>query len=84
MPGFDGTGPAGKGPVTGGGFGMCNSTPRRGAGRGRARFANYSQQSNPQAPKTEKTMLEEQLSIMQEQIKLVTLRLDELKPKTDA
>ena len=24
MPGFDGTGPAGRGPMTGGGFGRCN------------------------------------------------------------
>ncbi|MBN1502155.1 DUF5320 domain-containing protein [Candidatus Woesearchaeota archaeon] len=45
MPGYDGTGPRGEGPMTGGGFGYCNSNvqpgtpvrPRfggRGAGRG--------------------------------------------------
>lgn len=50
MPGFDGTGPAGMGPMTGGGRGWCNPSrsfayrgyapffnlvrPRRGIGRG--------------------------------------------------
>ena len=43
MPGFDGTGPRGKGPRTGRGLGTCkggktkNSRPRRGLGR-RNRF----------------------------------------------
>jgi len=34
MPGFDGTGPRGQGPMTGGGRGRCNPY---GAGRGRGR-----------------------------------------------
>jgi len=40
MPGFDGTGPMGAGPMTGGGWGYCNpagrysGTPRYGLGRG--------------------------------------------------
>ena len=29
MPGFDGTGPGGQGPLTGGGFGYCNPAARR-------------------------------------------------------
>lgn len=29
MPGFDGTGPGGQGPMTGGGFGYCNPAARR-------------------------------------------------------
>lgn len=33
MPGMDGTGPYGKGPVTGGGFGRCTKT-RGSGGRG--------------------------------------------------
>ncbi|MDI6796036.1 MAG: DUF5320 domain-containing protein [Desulfatibacillaceae bacterium] len=32
MPGFDGTGPRGMGPQTGGGFGRCNPANRQGAG----------------------------------------------------
>lgn len=52
MPGFDGTGPRGQGPMTGGGFGRCSGTgygmrPRfgrggrwgRGWGTGQGRFA---------------------------------------------
>lgn len=38
MPGFDGTGPRGQGPMTGGGFGRCTgggSGPGFGAGFGR-------------------------------------------------
>lgn len=40
MPGFDGTGPMGAGPMTGGGWGRCNPSgayygaPRYGMGRG--------------------------------------------------
>ena len=46
MPGGDGTGPRGKGPMTGGGLGRCaegawpnqgNDRPRQGRGRGRGR-----------------------------------------------
>jgi hypothetical protein len=36
MPRFDGTGPAGRGPMTGGGRGFCNP---RGIGAGRGRYA---------------------------------------------
>ncbi|MEW6202541.1 MAG: DUF5320 family protein, partial [bacterium] len=32
MPGFDGTGPMGMGPMTGGGFGFCAPGARRGVG----------------------------------------------------
>lgn len=46
MPGFDGTGPAGRGPGSGGGFGICGAgrlglrNPRSGRwfGRGAGRF----------------------------------------------
>ncbi len=42
MPGFDGTGPRGDGPMTGGGFGYCadgerTNYPRRGLGLARGR-----------------------------------------------
>jgi hypothetical protein len=43
VPGFDRTGPLGKGPLTGGGFGYCSRTETPdmgfGYGRGSARFA---------------------------------------------
>ena len=39
MPGLDGTGPSGKGPMTGGGFGRCSDQDnvKPGTGRGFAR-----------------------------------------------
>ncbi len=36
MPGLDGTGPNGQGPMTGGGFGLCPGSRRRSGGRGMA------------------------------------------------
>ena len=54
MPGLDGTGPAGQGPMTGGGFGRCanNSaeiSPRgRGLARGRCRGNRYNATQNVQ------------------------------------
>lgn len=40
MPGFDGTGPSGEGPMTGGGFGYCNPA-RAGYGRPYGRGYGY-------------------------------------------
>ena len=54
MPGLDGTGPGGQGPMTGGGFGRCtdsaNSTRPigRGLGGGRRRGNRYNAASNNQ------------------------------------
>ncbi|GAU09653.1 DUF5320 domain-containing protein [Desulfoplanes formicivorans] len=45
MPGFDGTGPRGQGPMTGGGFGRCSGTGygmRPGFGRGGNRARAWS------------------------------------------
>jgi hypothetical protein len=38
MPGFDGTGPSGEGPMTGGGFGYCRPGRRSAYGPGSASF----------------------------------------------
>ena len=38
MPGMDGTGPMGQGPLTGRGLGPCGCGMRRGFGRGLGRF----------------------------------------------
>ena len=56
MPGIDGTGPGGLGPMTGGGFGRCaeSGTSKklqgRGLARGRCRGNRYNAFSNNQAP----------------------------------
>ncbi|MCK4391184.1 MAG: DUF5320 domain-containing protein [Desulfobacterales bacterium] len=42
MPGFDGTGPFGEGPMTGGGFGYCGTGRRPGYGfRGRPFYGRF-------------------------------------------
>jgi hypothetical protein len=46
MPGFDGTGPAGRGPMTGGGRGFC-SPWGMGGGRGRYAFPRWPGYANP-------------------------------------
>jgi hypothetical protein len=38
MPGYDQTGPAGSGPMSGGAFGPCNPASTEDAGRGRGRI----------------------------------------------
>ena len=52
MPNRDGTGPEGKGPRTGRGFGRCGSNsdpdtqPRRGFGRGAAQGRGFGRRAN--------------------------------------
>jgi hypothetical protein len=49
MPGFDGTGPDGRGPRTGRGMGKCGTAQGRGQGRGRfGRFADQQDTMTPQ------------------------------------
>lgn len=69
MPGFDGTGPAGVGPMTGRGMGPCGRGMARGYGRGRcfARFgvASY---NDVDMLKSEEKSLENELKFIREQI----------------
>lgn len=106
MPGFDGTGPRGQGPMTGGGFGPCNQRAgrgqygggrgmQRGMGRGRGggygmsarRFSGwYAGPPNPagrwgfQAPSSgeEMEVLKEQAGALEEELKAIKSRIDEL------
>lgn len=76
MPGFDGTGPQGQGPMTGGGFGRCTHTagygmrPRfgRGNGQGRRWGTGYAAGTPAaMAPADRKQILDDQItSLMQE------------------
>ena len=58
MPGMDGTGPLGQGPMTGGGFGRCNPNADpaayggRGMGRGRGYRRYYRRNFNQAADTT--------------------------------
>jgi len=73
MPGFDGTGPQGFGPMTGRGLGPCGCGMRRGFGRGfRRRFPVVTE-------KEEKQILEYELKDIEAEKREVEKRLKELK-----
>ncbi len=93
MPGFDRTGPRGEGPLTGRGLGPCGRGLgfRRGFGRGfgrgrgfgfrRAYAYDYGDVA-PVAPaltkEQEKTMLESEMKILQEDLEAIKKRIKEL------
>ncbi len=82
MPGFDGTGPLGQGPMTGGGFGFCGRGYGRGIRRGRGfgmgrgfgrRFwgaapLNYSPEDELEMLKREKELLEQDIAALEKEI----------------
>ena len=92
MPGFDGTGPRGQGPFTGGGRGFCVGYPvgnkkaalgRGGFGRGRRsgrRGYGYwaAQDSTVNTAKSETEMLNEQARFLQEELKVIQQRIKTL------
>jgi hypothetical protein len=95
MPGFDGTGPLGEGPMTGGGFGYCTPTGtrrfsqgrfpfgRRAFGRGRG-FRNRFFRANQPAmenlsPENEKQYLEDELKCLEKEIETIKERIKEFK-----
>lgn len=87
MPRMDGTGPMGQGAGTGRGMGPCGGGQaygRRGVGRGRGfgwrRFWGYYPAPSP-SKKEEGEMLLEEAEILEEDLKAVKARLDQLKNK---
>lgn len=74
MPGFDGTGPRGMGPMTGRGMGPCGGG--YGYGRGVRYGASYPSRITK---KEEREILENELDAIQEEMNDVKSRLDELK-----
>lgn len=76
MPGFDGTGPRGMGPMTGGGRGLCNPRGTRGLRRGVA-FRSYPDLTADQELET----LRSQAQAMSEQLEQIQKRLQELEGK---
>jgi len=88
MPGFDGTGPLGSGPMTGWGLGPCGAGMawRRGGrfwgrGLGWQRFGAYRPWGYPAAPvdkKDEAEMLKENAGYLEEELRAIKARLDEL------
>ncbi len=96
MPRYDGTGPVGSGPMTGHGSGYCIGLqerpmwgalcrrppgwrPRWGRGAQGRQFAAYVPQG--EGSSEERTYLEEQASMLQEQLERVNQRIEELGDK---
>ncbi len=92
MPAQDGTGPEGRGPLTGRGLGPCRREPgfRRGLGRGVGRGFGYRRfwsqaPAQPAYPETDLTkeeqikILEEESKVIGEELKAVKEKLEELK-----
>jgi hypothetical protein len=78
MPGFDGTGPAGQGTMTGRGLGPCGCGMRRGFGRGFGRRLGFRQQvvlTNEE----EKKILEAEFKEIELEKQEIEKRLKELK-----
>ena len=85
MPGRDGTGPRGQGPMTGGGFGPCAGNRAFGVnvgrvGLGRRQGAGYGFRARVDyaAPESEKESLRLQKELLENRLKQVESRLDNL------
>ncbi len=79
MPGFDGTGPLGQGPMTGRGFGPCGLglgwRRRFGAGRGLGRYFGWRW---PQTKEEEKQALADYKKALEEELEDVEKGIKEL------
>jgi len=97
MPGFDGTGPRGMGPMTGGGRGFCNPrgvgtafrsygvSPRRGYGYQSYGAGPITPSAVPFAPQMtreqELGLLKDQADMVKQQLKDIESRIQELQAK---
>ena len=95
MPGYDGTGPEGRGPMTGRGMGPCGRGFGRGFGRGRGRgFGRWFGLSMPAFAETayeptkeeqaqmlaeEAKAIEEEQKALKEELEYIKKKLKELK-----
>ena len=78
MPGFDGTGPAGQGTMTGRGLGPCGCGMRRGFGRGFGRGLGYRRQV-ALTKDEEKKILEAELKELNLEKQDIEKRMKEIK-----
>ena len=80
MPGFDGSGPRGMGPMTGGGRGLCamplpRTWSRYAAG---AAHARYGVRWSNLTPEQELDLLENQAEVLREQLGQIEAKIEEL------
>jgi hypothetical protein len=78
MPGQDGTGPLGQGPLTGRGLGPCGCGMRRGFGRGYGRGFGFRRQV-ALTKEEEKKILEAELKEIETEKQTIEKRLKEMK-----
>jgi len=78
VPGMDGTGPLGQGPLTGRGFGPCGCGMRRGFGKGYGRGFGFRRQVTL-TKEEEKKILEAELKEIDLEKQEIEKRLKEMK-----
>jgi hypothetical protein len=80
MPGFDGTGPRGMGPMTGGGRGFCATPLPRTWPRyvGRTAYPTYGVPWGPMPPEQELDSLKNQAQALRGQLGQIEARIQEL------
>ena len=88
MPGQDRTGPLGQGPLTGRGLGPCGRGMGRGLGMGRGRGFGWRARTMQIMPiqqpaviteKQEKEFLEQELTVLKDEMKDIEERIKEIK-----
>ena len=86
MPGLDGTGPNGLGPITGGGFGRCTDSGtavRRGVGRGAGRGRRFAAGSNRDAyDNSDIAALRDENAALKQRVDELVSAVEELKADT--
>ena len=88
MPGKDGTGPTGAGPMTGRALGLCTDTEEtkrgffrgRGLGLGLGRGRGFGRRfaARQASPENQKTWLQEQKAVLQDRLKTIDKQLEDL------
>ena len=86
MPGKDGTGPTGAGPMTGRALGLCTDTEEskrgffrgRGLGLGRGRGFGRRFAIGQASPEKQKSWLQEQKAVLQDRLKAIDKQLEDL------
>ena len=75
MPGFNGTGPRGLGPRTGGGRGFCAPAQGNVAYRGRALAGAYGAAYHGLSSKEELELLRNEFSVLQKELEIIESRI---------